>query len=195
MAIDSSSTASPRGHLSSSSASRRNLVDRVGVLGQAGEPGVDALVQDAAQVAEAEKLLREQLGAVALDELDEPRPIVVGRELFDDAQPQRAAVGQPAVELPLGELLQHVDQQVIGVARARGASAGVPQLGRFDDGADDRLVAVFEQRVELGDGALADRVVAFQLLGEVEQFARFADEAELGQPAQAGRSAAAASCG
>ena len=48
----------------------------------------------------------------------------------------------------------------------------------------DRLVAVGEQAVVFGDGAGADGMVGFHALGDVEQLACFADEAQARQPAQ-----------
>ena len=52
---------------------------RLGFLFQIRQPDGDALMQDGPQVAEVEKLLREQVGAVALDERDERVPFVFGR--------------------------------------------------------------------------------------------------------------------
>ena len=53
----------------------------LGVLLQVREPDADALMQDRPQVAEVEKLLREQVGAVALDERDERLPFVCRRRV------------------------------------------------------------------------------------------------------------------
>ena len=63
-------------------------------------------------------------------------------------------------------------------------AAGVPIFGRRDEGAHDRLVAAREQPVVLGDRAGPDRVLGFHRLGDVEQLARFADQAEPRQPAE-----------
>jgi hypothetical protein len=93
-------------------------------------------------------------------------------------------VGEPAVELPLGELLQDVDQQVIGVMLARPPTTSAPQLGRLDDRPHDRLVAVFKQRVELGDRPLTYGIVGLELLRELEQRAGFLDQPQLRQPTQ-----------
>ena len=133
--------------------------------------------------------MREQVGAVALDERDERLPFVVVGESLDDAQPQRAAVGEPAVELRFGEVLQRLDEHRVGRARglswvARGGALCVPIFGRVDERADDRLVAAGEQAVVFGDRAGADGVIGFHRLGEVEQLARFADEAQSRQPAE-----------
>ena len=48
----------------------------------------------------------------------------------------------------------------------------------------DGLVTVGKKSVVFGDGAGADRVAGFHALGDVEQLARFADEAQTRQPAQ-----------
>ena len=75
---------------------------RFGFLFQVRQPDGDALMQDRSQVAQVEKLLREQIGAVAFDECYERVPFVFPGESFDDAQPQGFAVGEPAVELAFG---------------------------------------------------------------------------------------------
>jgi hypothetical protein len=181
MAIDSSSTASPR-PLVVEFLDELQLIDRVGILGNALKPAVDPLVKNAPQIAQAQELLSEQLAAIALDKSHEPSPVVVARQLFDDAQPQRAAVGQPAVELPLGKLLQHVDEQMIGVV-LRDPRRRIPQFAARRQPARSP-VAVLEEVSNFGNGSLAHRVVRLQLLGQSQQLARLADEAEFGEPTQ-----------
>ncbi len=100
---------------------------------------LDALMQDRAQVAEVEKLLREQVGAVALDERDERFPLVLVGEPLDDAQPQRAAVGEPAIELRSVRSCSAStsivsDGRVVWKRTAvRSSAVGVPIFGRGDE--------------------------------------------------------------
>ena len=65
-----------------------------------------------------------------------------------------------------------------------GFAAIVPIVGRRDQAADDRLVAAGEQPIVFGDGARPDRVLGFHRLGDVEQLAGFADQAQPRQPSK-----------
>ena len=144
-------------------------------------------MQDRPQVAEVEKHLREQVGTVALDERDELLPIGRIGEPLGDAEPQRAAVREPAAELRLGEILQRVDEHVVRRADLELEIVAqlaliVPVVGRRDEAAHDRLVAAGEEPVVLGDRAGPDRVLGFHRLGDVEQLARLAHQPQPRQP-------------
>ena len=164
---------------------------RFSVLLQIRKPHAGALMQDRAQVAQVQKLLREQVGAVAFDERDESVPFAFGGEAFDNAQPQGAAVGEPAIELrlrsdpaTLRRASHRTGAMIWNCELAFGGALVVPAFGRGDQRSDDRLVTAGEEAVVFGDGAGADWVVGFHRLGDVEQLARFADEAEARQPAE-----------
>ena len=58
------------------------------------QPHAGVLMQNGPEVAQVEKLLREQVGAVAFDECDERIPFVVGGKPLDDAQPQACDCGR-----------------------------------------------------------------------------------------------------
>ncbi len=49
---------------------------------------------------------------------------------------------------------------------------------------NDRLVTVGEEPVVFGDGPGTDRVSGFHCLGNIEQLARFSNEAQARQPAE-----------
>ena len=103
---------------------------------------------------------------------------------------KRIAVGEPAVELAFGQILQRFDEHRIGrvalfgMSRFRQLGGVVPTFGRGDERLHDRLVTVGEEPVVFGDGAGADRVAGFHALGDIEQLARFADQAQARQPTQ-----------
>ena len=99
-------------------------------------------------------------------------------------EPQRAAMREPTGEQRLGELLQASDER-LGASGPRSPRASAGQVLRGGDQAlDDRPVADFEQLVEFGHRAGADRMVRSICRATSNQLARFDPQPQPRQPGQ-----------
>ena len=165
------------------------LLVGVGLLGQRLQVRVDALVQDAAEVAQVHELLGEQVVAVALDEALQPLPAVAVADAFPAPRAARRGCASSQQRNRTSTIcFQAVDQVALG-GRWR-SSAACPlssSADESDQAADDRLAADLEHAVELGDRAGADRMVELHVLDGFQQPAGLAQQA---QPGQIGQQAA-----
>ena len=123
-------------------------------------------MQNRPQVAQVEELLREQVGAVALDE--RRRTLAIRRRRRAARRRSSRSVRLWASQRLSCDSVRSCSastsiasdgRDVWHEPRFGGRAVGVPTFGRRDERADDRLVAVGEQPVVFGDRARADRVI------------------------------------
>ncbi len=156
----------------------------IGIDFELPQPDFDPLVQNTAQVAQAEKLLREQLAAVAIDKFDQCGKALGVFHLLQHRKPQRTAMCEPARQEQLGQPLETLDHRHRRgrVGFADGRIVRGPRLGRYHEAFDQRLVPDAEQLVELGHRAGTNRVGALHFPRRFEQLPRFGQQAQSGHP-------------
>ena len=152
----------------------QDRVQRIGVVTQVVKKSVDAAVEDAAQIAERQKLGVEDVPPILPDECTQIIPFFFGRKGLHRRNLQALTMLDPEGEERPSDNLQQIDELFID-------SFALPAGRGGDHAFDDRLIPRLKMAVKAGDTPARRPMQLFHLAGSLQQLQGLAEQTELRQ--------------